>query len=95
MMARYKKYWGLTYPAFLAKWPFSWLWKWYMCPRDVHLLDEVLSPCTEADKRAGFYENYLSCDICGVSVERGWVDVKYMDKKVLAKRELLKKRSEE
>ena len=50
-------YIGLTYPDFL-QWKFvRRLWQKYMCPRKMHLFDEVLSD-----------EHYLVCDACGFAI---------------------------
>ncbi len=52
------KYIGITYPGFLG-WKFiRTLWKKFMCPRNMHIFDEVLS-----DK------HYLVCDSCDFEIE--------------------------
>lgn len=51
------RYVGLTYPGFLSRWPFRALWRRFMCPRKMHLFDEVASS-----------GHYLVCDACELSV---------------------------
>lgn len=51
------RYVGLTYPGFLSRWPFRALWRRFMCPKKMHLFDEVASS-----------EHYLVCDVCNLSV---------------------------
>ena len=54
------KYRGLTYHDFLGSKPILWLWFRLFCPKDIHLLDEVLS---------GSGEHYLICDACNLTVD--------------------------
>ncbi len=54
----YKEYKGISYPTFLDNRPVQWLWKKFMCPRNFHLFDEVLS-----------IDHSLSCDACGLQVK--------------------------
>jgi len=63
-----QKYHGITYPPSL-----SWvrrIWKRLMCPRGIHLLDEVLSSaCTPGrDYERKNWSHYLYCDACGLTV---------------------------
>ncbi|KKN91207.1 hypothetical protein LCGC14_0220750 [marine sediment metagenome] len=60
-MEKLNDYMGITYPSFLywriwrrTVW---YLWKKFLCPKNVHLFDEVLSS-----------EHTLVCDVCGLCV---------------------------
>lgn len=52
------KYRGVTYPHFLGYRLIYWLWKKWVCPRNIHLLDECESPD----------DHYLVCDACGLAI---------------------------
>ena len=56
-------YWGYTYPGVLG-W-FKRIWKWWCCPRGMHLWDEVESGAASIPN---FYRHYLYCDACGERV---------------------------
>lgn len=65
---------GITHPA---RWQWSlWLWRKFMCPREMHCFDEVLS------SGGGPYDHYLSCDACGLMVLIHSIDAQYCDLKV-------------
>lgn len=51
------KYRGITYPKIFDNKLSRSLWKRFLCPRNIHLFDEVLSE-----------EHYLHCDACGLDV---------------------------
>jgi hypothetical protein len=50
------KYYGITYPSFLSRFP--WIWRRTCCKFQWHLFDE----CTTENDR------YLHCDACGLIV---------------------------
>lgn len=54
-------YRGITYPHFLCRRPILWLWKKWMCCRNIHLLDECASPD----------DHSLVCDACDLSIYIG------------------------
>lgn len=54
----YHEYWGITYPRLLKYKLCNYIWKKLMCPKQMHLLDEVLSD-----------RHYLVCDACGFIVD--------------------------
>lgn len=51
------RYVGLTYPRFLCWRPIRALWRRFMCPKKMHLFDEVASS-----------EHFLVCDACELNV---------------------------
>lgn len=51
------KYVGITYPKIFRNKISRFLWKKYLCPKNMHLFDECMS-----------MEHYLVCDCCGFSV---------------------------
>lgn len=60
-LAGMNRYVGLTYPRFLG-WKIwrdliARLWKKFLCPRHIHMFDEVASS-----------EHYLVCDVCNLAV---------------------------
>lgn len=66
-------YRGLTHPV---RWDWAlWLWRRFMCPRNMHCFDEVVS---SAGKDGCF--RYLSCDACGLEVFVAGVSDRYVEK---------------
>jgi len=53
-----EEYIGITYPAILGKRPIRSIWKKFMCPKNIHIFDEVLSD-----------HHYLICDACNFKVD--------------------------
>lgn len=64
-----KEYFGMTYPNILGKGLFGYLWKRFMCKRNMHLFDEYLSSESHC----------LCCDICQLYVEIKYIDVSYLE----------------
>lgn len=64
MRGKSVSYRGISYPLFLARWPFKLLWLRFMCPREMHLFDEYVSD------RHG-----LVCDACQLDVLIADVDL--------------------
>lgn len=75
-LMKMNKYFGISYPGFLCKNKILELWKRFMCKRNWHLFDEVLSE-----------KHYLSCDACNLMVMISKIDTKYVDPGILPERE--------
>jgi len=58
---------GMTYPSFIGWKVFRWftyrLWKRFLCPKGIHLFDEMLSS-----------EHVLVCDACNLQVHIAFVE---------------------
>jgi len=61
------RYVGLTYPHFLVYKPWRktvyYLWKKFLCLRNIHLFDECLG-----------IDHILHCDACGLAVHIGFIE---------------------
>lgn len=65
------RYRGITHPA---RWGWSlWLWRKFLCPREMHCFDEVLSGSSDPES------HYLVCDACQLMVRIHSIDAKYCD----------------
>ena len=62
-----RMYKGFTYPKIFGNRLVWKLWKKYLCPKHIHLLDEVWSDS----------EWYLSCDACDIEIHISKVDETY------------------
>ncbi len=65
-----KEYRGVTYPSFLCHSWILWLWRKFMCPKNIHLLDE----CASLD------DHFLSCDACNLEIHIANFDDTYVEK---------------
>lgn len=64
-----RPYRGVTYPkVFSYRWV-QCLWKKYLCPKDMHLLDEVMS----------MDSHYLVCDACDLEIHIERFNTEYME----------------
>lgn len=65
------KFHGISYPPFFS-WALSlWLWRWLMCRRGYHVLDEVYSPSSD-------HPHCLVCDACQLVVNIASIDETYV-----------------
>lgn len=60
------EYRGCTHPRLLGRRPFVWLWELFLCPKEMHLFDEVFA--SGSDPFGNKTSHYLSCDACGLAV---------------------------
>ena len=68
------RYRGITYPSFLRNKFIQKLWRRYMCKREIHLFDEVLSGGNP-------WSHYLVCDCCQLVVNISSIDTSYLGEK--------------
>jgi len=90
------KYRGISYPSFLSKGLIGWLWKRYMCPRDMHLFDECETTGTgnpDDEKKYGPFHS-LTCDVCQLQVGISSIFNEYQDKQVKKKYNQLEHRTQ-
>lgn len=74
------QYRGITHPA---RWNWAlWLWRKFMCPREMHCFDEVLSGVRAANGRYNPEDHYLVCDACQLMVLIDSISTEYCDLKV-------------
>lgn len=67
------QYFGMTYPHFLSKGIFGYLWKRFCCVKNKHLFDE----CWTIDGHC------LVCDVCQLTVEIKHIDIAYLNCEIL------------
>lgn len=76
-MGKEQKYHGFSHPRFLGWLGVRWAWKKLLCPRGMHLWDEMLGTGMiggEDYERPG-WEHCLYCDACGAIVHIVGVDI--------------------